>query len=189
MKSPIAWLALFAALGGTTYAAVSLPRNSVGTKQLRNHAVTYAKLSPKAARRLHGAAGPAGPAGAQGPKGDTGAQGPKGDTGAQGPKGDTGAQGPEGAVGPAGPKGNAGASVTVHREADAANFSLSGDGTTMTLTCNTGETAIGAGYANLPNGITLTGSTIGSTDAEWVLTFSGDATGATGTALCAVPTA
>ena len=48
MKSPIAWLALFVALGGTTYAAVSLPRNSVGAKQLRKHAVTYAKLDPKA---------------------------------------------------------------------------------------------------------------------------------------------
>jgi len=30
----IALLALFLALGGTTYAAVSLPANSVGTKQL-----------------------------------------------------------------------------------------------------------------------------------------------------------
>src|SRR5438309_936501 len=81
MKSPIAWLALFVALGGTTYAAVSLPRNSVGTKQLKTHAVTYAKLDPGATIRLRGGAGPAGPAG---PKGDTGAQGSKGDTGAAG---------------------------------------------------------------------------------------------------------
>ena len=32
-------LALFVALGGTSYAAVTLPRNSVGQKQLRDHAV------------------------------------------------------------------------------------------------------------------------------------------------------
>lgn len=37
--------ALFIALGGTSYAAVSLPVNSVGTRQLRNGAVTQAKLN------------------------------------------------------------------------------------------------------------------------------------------------
>ena len=40
----IAYVALFVALGGTSYAAVSLPKNSVGTTQLRNGAVTPAKL-------------------------------------------------------------------------------------------------------------------------------------------------
>ena len=40
----IALLALFVALGGTTYAATSLPKNSVGTKQLRNNAVTSKKI-------------------------------------------------------------------------------------------------------------------------------------------------
>lgn len=40
-------IALFVALGGTSYAAVSLPRNSVGTRQLRNGAVTPKKLSAK----------------------------------------------------------------------------------------------------------------------------------------------
>jgi hypothetical protein len=41
----IALLALFVALGGTTYAALRLPKNSVGTKQLRNNAVTMTKIS------------------------------------------------------------------------------------------------------------------------------------------------
>jgi hypothetical protein len=40
----IATLALFIALGGASYAAVKLPKNSVGTKQLKNGAVTGAKL-------------------------------------------------------------------------------------------------------------------------------------------------
>jgi hypothetical protein len=44
-------IALFVALGGTSYAAVvSVPRNSVGTAQLKNGAVTAKKIS--AAARL-----------------------------------------------------------------------------------------------------------------------------------------
>jgi hypothetical protein len=41
----IAYLALFVALGGTSYAAIKLPVGSVGTKQLRNGAVTNGKLA------------------------------------------------------------------------------------------------------------------------------------------------
>jgi hypothetical protein len=41
----VAYLALFVALGGTSYAAVNLPAGSVGSKQLRNGAVTNAKLA------------------------------------------------------------------------------------------------------------------------------------------------
>jgi hypothetical protein len=41
----IALLALFVALGGTAYAATALPRNSVGPKQLKAHAVTSSKLA------------------------------------------------------------------------------------------------------------------------------------------------
>ena len=40
----IAYLALFVALGGTGYAAMSLPANSVTTQQIRNGAVTANKL-------------------------------------------------------------------------------------------------------------------------------------------------
>jgi hypothetical protein len=42
----ISLIALFVALGGTTYAATSLPANSVGTTQLKNGAVTASKLNP-----------------------------------------------------------------------------------------------------------------------------------------------
>jgi hypothetical protein len=41
----LALLALFISLGGTTYAVTSLPRNSVGTEQLRDRAVTEDELS------------------------------------------------------------------------------------------------------------------------------------------------
>src|SRR5581483_2402945 len=40
----LAGLALAVALGGTSYAAVSLPANSVGTAQLKNDAVTSLKV-------------------------------------------------------------------------------------------------------------------------------------------------
>ncbi len=43
----VAYLALFAALGGTSYAALRLPADSVGTRQIKNHAVTPIKLDPK----------------------------------------------------------------------------------------------------------------------------------------------
>src|SRR5262245_4088704 len=75
----IGLLALFVALGGTSYAAVKLPKNSVGTAQIKTHAVTTSKLSTatvkalKGAKGDRGAAGAAGPAGAAGAKGDPGA--------------------------------------------------------------------------------------------------------------------
>jgi hypothetical protein len=42
----VGYAALFVALGGTGYAAVSIPRGSVGAAQLRNHSVTPVKLNP-----------------------------------------------------------------------------------------------------------------------------------------------
>ncbi|MDX6718413.1 MAG: hypothetical protein QOJ63_667 [Solirubrobacteraceae bacterium] len=41
-------LALFVALGGTSYAAIKLPAKSVGTVQLKSRAVTKAKIAPGA---------------------------------------------------------------------------------------------------------------------------------------------
>ena len=42
----IALIALFVALGGTSYAALNLPAGSVGTRQLKNRSVTAPKLDP-----------------------------------------------------------------------------------------------------------------------------------------------
>lgn len=44
-RNAIAMAALFIALGGTSYAAIAIPTNSVGTRQLRNGAVTPTKLA------------------------------------------------------------------------------------------------------------------------------------------------
>lgn len=75
-----ATIALFVALGGTSYAALTLPRNSVGDKQIRAGAVRSSEVkdrsletrdlslkareSLRGRRGLAGATGPAGPAGA-----------------------------------------------------------------------------------------------------------------------------
>jgi len=73
----IALIALAVALGGTSYAATSLPRNSVGTLQLKSNAVTSTKVKNgsllkrdfKRGQLPAGAIGPTGPAGAPGPAG------------------------------------------------------------------------------------------------------------------------
>jgi hypothetical protein len=66
-------LALFVALSGGAY-ALTVPQGSVGTRQLKNNAVTSAKVKNHS---LHAADFKLGqlPAGAQGPKGDTGPAG------------------------------------------------------------------------------------------------------------------
>ena len=44
----VAYLALFVAMGGTSYAALSLPAGSVGARELRNHSITPVKFDPRA---------------------------------------------------------------------------------------------------------------------------------------------
>jgi hypothetical protein len=56
-KHPIAYLALFISLGGTAYAASSLPPRSVGTRALKNGAVTNVKVRPHSLRSNVFAAG------------------------------------------------------------------------------------------------------------------------------------
>jgi hypothetical protein len=77
------------ALGGASYAAVKLPKNSVGTPQIKKNAVTGAKVENSSLTRAdvkNGSLsakdfGGALPAGAAGPQGPQGIQGPRGDRG------------------------------------------------------------------------------------------------------------
>ena len=95
-------LALFVALGGTTYAAVKLSNNSVRSKHIKDRAVKNRDLRSSAVNSrvvkngslLAGdfAAGQL-PAGAPGAPGAPGAKGDKGDPGAAGAQGEQGIQG------------------------------------------------------------------------------------------------
>lgn len=85
----MATFAVFLALGGVSYAATQLPKNSVGAKQLKKDSVTSAKVkdgSLQASDFKGGLShadgnGPVGPVGPQGPAGPQGAQGPAGNVG------------------------------------------------------------------------------------------------------------
>lgn len=83
----VACVALVVALGGTGYAALRLPTNSVGTRQLRNGAVTKAKIAPATLKVLAGTGGAQVGQGAQGPAGPKGATGATGQVGPAGPAG------------------------------------------------------------------------------------------------------
>ncbi len=76
----VALVALSVALGGVGYAATVLPAASVGTSQLKNNAVTAAKVKNGSLLRADFKTGqlPAGPAGAAGATGPAGAPGPAG---------------------------------------------------------------------------------------------------------------
>src|SRR5689334_22001130 len=103
----VAVLALFVALGGTSYAAVTLKRNSVTTKHVKDGTLKRADF---ARGQLPGA----GPAGRDGSAGRDGAMGAAGATGALGPAGPQGDRGPTGDRGPAGERGPQGVSILEH---------------------------------------------------------------------------
>ena len=46
-RNLIGYIALFVAIGGTSYAASALPPNSVGGPQLKNHAIDPVKFDPR----------------------------------------------------------------------------------------------------------------------------------------------
>jgi hypothetical protein len=46
-RNVVGYIALFVALGGTGYAAATLPQGSVGGRQIKNYAINPVKLNPK----------------------------------------------------------------------------------------------------------------------------------------------
>src|SRR4051812_49691066 len=87
----IAMLALFVAMGGTGYAALKLPKNSVGSKQIKKNAISSSKVKDGSLKNGDFATGqlPAGAAGGPGAPGPPGAQGGKGGEGDTGGPGGT----------------------------------------------------------------------------------------------------
>ncbi len=92
----VGYLALFVALGGTSYAAVALPANSVGPTQIKPNAVSSPKVKDASLLKRDFAAGQL-PRGAQGPRGESG---PAGEPGSPGVAGSPGERGPQGVPGP-----------------------------------------------------------------------------------------
>lgn len=108
----IASLALFFALGGGAYAAVSASNDTIhGCYAKAGGALRVLDPGRSCTRREHALSwNERGPAGEPGPRGATGAAGATGATGATGPQGPAGATG---AAGAQGPQGNPGADAPV----------------------------------------------------------------------------
>ena len=149
----VALLALVVACSGTAVAGVSLATNSVGTAQLKQDAVTSAKVRNGTLKKkdfkpgtlLAGSVGPAGPAGPAGPQGQPGATGSTGATGPAGPTGQTGQPGQTGATGAAGPPGSVTGWVMVHPNGDV--MDSEGPSVTVTRTFEGGY-CIGGAFAS-----------------------------------------
>ncbi|MDX6642743.1 MAG: hypothetical protein QOD76_705 [Solirubrobacteraceae bacterium] len=120
----VSMVALVMSLGGTGYAAMSLPKNSVGANQLRSAAVNSKKVKDGS---LHLADF----AGGDRPllKGDSGTRGPAGTAGTNGVDGANGANG---------------ATNVVARTGDGPDFSAPGE-SFHTVSCDAGERAVGGG--------------------------------------------
>jgi hypothetical protein len=97
-----ATLALVLAMTGGAYAAGVLPRNSVGSTQLKAKAVTGGKVENHSltSRDFEAGALPRGPKGDAGATGAPGPRGSPGQPGTPGQKGDKGDEGDSGLTGP-----------------------------------------------------------------------------------------
>jgi hypothetical protein len=129
----VALLALFVALGGSSYAALSLPKGSVGATQLKKNSVTSPKVKAgslllsdfRASER-------------------TKLRGPQGIRGLQGVQGAPGIQGTPGVQGAPGLKGEPGATTVVVRVGAPVNIPAAGQ-QSVTVSCQPGERAVGGG--------------------------------------------
>jgi hypothetical protein len=153
----VGYLALFAALGGTSYAAVRLAPGSVTTSALAKGAVTHSKLAPGsvgasdiAKRSLSAAVFKPG-ALLTAVKATAGAKGGSGTAGANGAAGLAGAAGTSGAPGPAGPAGADGSASVVMKARDTGTVTAP-DGASTNVPLSGGTWTQGASDVNLITG-------------------------------------
>jgi hypothetical protein len=170
-STAVAYLALFAALGGSAYAAVTVTGKNIkdGTvtgRDVKNASLGKNKLSATAVSSLTGQPGPTGP---QGPNGDRGAQGPAGPTGTTGPKGESGTAGPQGLVGPPGPSGISGWEYRV----SSPGVSIPGNGGGHAqVDCPNGKKALGGGGGTASYDVHLVSSTPTDPGTGWVVSYA-----------------
>jgi hypothetical protein len=165
---------LFATSLGQAASRLVVPKNSVGSAQIKKSAVTGLKVKNGTLMAADFKAGQL-PRGPQGPKGDPGSQGANGDTGAQGQKGDPGA------------------TKVTRRSGVPGGDAGPGEVSASFASCQSGETIVGGGVSYTASGngrATVTASA--PTDAgKWTVSIRND--GASGTvqpysyALCASP--
>jgi hypothetical protein len=138
-RHAVGYVALFAALGGTSYAAVRLTPGSVGTQALARGAVTHAKLATNSVDGRNVADGSLTlsdfrPGTLKPAKGDAGSDGVRGATGLSGDRGPAGPAGPAGAPGAAGAAGpNGSGTVTLRARGEGAVTAASGAKTDVPL--------------------------------------------------------
>jgi hypothetical protein len=167
----VGYVALFAALGGTSYAAVSLTPGSVTARALASGSVTHTKLAAKSVTGddirdgtiKQGDLAPA-MAKALGKVGATGATGANGSRGGSGSSGSTGKTGPAGPAGPAGAAGaNGNASIVARARGTGAVSAPHGASTNVpigsaTWTQATGEMDLITGSVTIAVPSSCTGS-------------------------------
>ena len=140
----LATIALFVALGGSSYAAVTqIAKNSVSTTQVRDRSLLARDFKRGQLKRATpGPQGPVGEAGAVGPAG------PEGPAGAEGPVGEAGPAGPAGKAGPAGPPGPSGVIDLLGFQGQFSPLSVPGNNGNAVITpaiCKTGSYTAGSG--------------------------------------------
>ena len=140
-STPVAYLALFAALGGSAYAAVTVTGSNIkdGTvtgKDVKNRSLGKSELSPRALSSL------------------TGQPGPRGEQGPAGPKGDIGPEGPAGPQGPAGPTGATGISGLQYLTSAGIGVPANSQATGI-VDCPAGKRALGGGVSRVGNGLVV----------------------------------
>jgi hypothetical protein len=169
-NTAVAYVALFAALGGSAYAAVTVTGKAIkdGTitgRDVKNRSLGADKLSTKAVGSLAGRVGPAGP------RGERGEQGPVGPTGPAGQKGEAGLAG---AQGPPGPPGSSGISGWEYRVSPPLSVSGNGLAASTQVDCPAGKKALGGGGGSMSAYTKLVTSAPSDAGTGWVVTYGND---------------